>query len=168
MRPGESVRLSLAIGLALVTCGCVPVDPIALPDRLVAGTDVPMAGHVPPQADLVCIHDPSPGLWNDGQGFAALGRSLRNSALARACPKFHGQGVRGRWVESYRTLVISLKDCQVVSIGEVTGWGGVDGAPSDFCTTPERLAVIDAPWNDRQKILIDTKKRPDALGTTPR
>lgn len=158
-------RVALIVALALAAGACVPVKPLTAPDR---PGDVSLAGLLPPNSNLVCVHEVAPPWRFDSVAFANVKASLeRNSALKRACPNFRGQGLGGRWTDSYRTLVISLRDCQVVAVNTVKVGGDESDGVDDFCTTPARLALIDAPWG-AHKILIDTKKRPDAPGNTPR
>jgi hypothetical protein len=161
------VRAALVGALALAAGACVPIKPLTAPDR---PGDVSLAGLAAPESNLVCVHEVAPSWMFDSVAFANVKASIeRNSALKQACPNFRGQGLGGRWTDSYRTLVISLRDCRIVAVNTVkVGRYERDGAPGDFCAAPDRLALIDAPWGAHDKILIDTKKRPDASGNTPR
>ena len=159
-------RPALVVALAVAVGACVPIKPLTMPDR---PGETSLTGLLPPRSNLVCVHEVAPSWLFDSYAFSSVKDSIeRDSALKRACPRFRGQGVRGRWTGSYRTLVISLDDCRIVAINTVkVGGYERDGAPGDFCTAPGRLALTDAPWG-AHKVLIDTKKRPDAFGNTPR
>lgn len=165
MRSATTVRAGLVAGLALAAGACVPVAQVNAPST---ATETPLARVLPAEADLVCVHDPSPGWMFDSLSFADLNRSLDYSALKRACPKFHGQGLGGIWVDSYRTLVVSLKNCRVIEVSRVSAAGrDVDGAPEDFCTSPDRLAVT-ARTSRSPAVIVDIEKRPHDSRTSPR
>lgn len=141
-RAGVAIAMVVA-GLGLA--GCVRVEPLAVADR--AG-DIPLAQAFGDDADLVCVHDPAPPWQFDTISFTALGQSLKRSSVVQAhCPKVRGLWRRGRWVASYETVVLGLRNCEVVGVRSIAMGErrALDGAPDDFCTTPDRLIVGHAP-----------------------
>jgi len=167
-------RAGLAVGLVVASLGlggCIRVDGV---DITKAPGEVSLAKVFGDDADLVCVHDPAPPWLLDVEPAVDLKGSLRRSNLAAElkpyCSRLGGLWWRGRWVAPYETLVLRIRDCKVIGVRRVTVEGSypIDGAPDEFCTKPDRLAAIRPAWSPTQTVLIDTQRRPDAVGRTPR